>query len=178
MKKALGATWAERARAIRLLALDVDGILTDGTLHYDAEGREAKQFSVRDGLGIKLVQQQGILVALISGRASIPVQQRARELGIQWVILGRDDKLSALTDLCAELQMGLHEAAYMGDDLPDLAAVRAAGIGLTAADAVAPVLACADWVSRAPGGRGAVREACEMLLKARSQWQATLATFY
>jgi len=171
------ATLRQRAQTIRLLALDVDGVLTDGKLHYDAEGREAKVFHVRDGLGIKLLQQQGIAVALISGRQSAAVRARAHELGIAHAILGRDDKRTALEGLCAQLQIALSEAAYMGDDLPDLAAIRAAGLGLTVADAAGPVLRAADWVSRASGGNGAVREACEMLLRARSLWQGVLTDY-
>jgi len=167
----------ERAKAIRLLALDVDGVLTDGMLHYDARGAEQKTFSVRDGLGIKLLQRAGITIAIISGRRSQPVMTRAAELGIEHVIVGRDDKLAALQELCVHLNLRLDEAAYMGDDLPDLAAVHAAGLGLTVADAAEPVYAAADWRSDACGGRGAVREACEMLLQARDQWADTLASY-
>jgi 3-deoxy-D-manno-octulosonate 8-phosphate phosphatase (KDO 8-P phosphatase) len=163
--------------AIRLLALDVDGVLTDGILHYDATGAEQKSFSVRDGLGIKLLQRAGITIAIISGRRSQPVLTRAAELGIAHVIVGRDDKLTALQELCARLNVRLDEAAYMGDDLPDLAAIQAAGLGLTVADAAHPVLAAAHWHSQAAGGRGAVREACEMLLQARGQWTEALAAY-
>lgn len=155
------------ARKLRLLALDVDGILTDGRIYYGNSGEELKAFNIKDGLGIKLLQRGGVEVAIITGRQSEIVARRAGELGIAAVIQGLEDKLSALQSLCKEKQITLECCAFMGDDLPDLAAIRAAGMGLTASDSVASVREAADWVSQSPGGQGAVREACELILEAR-----------
>lgn len=165
------------AGAVRLLALDVDGVLTDGAIVYGNGGEEFKAFNIRDGLGIKLVQRAGIEVALITGRRSALVERRAAELGIGTVVQGREDKRRALGELCASRGIEFAHCAYMGDDLPDLGAVRAAGIGLTVADACGELLAAADWRSTLPGGRGAVREACEALLGARGQLPALLADY-
>lgn len=159
----------ETAKAIRLLALDVDGVLTDGRIYYGNNGEELKAFNIKDGLGIKLAQRAGIEVAIITGRRSAIVERRAAELGITHVIQGREDKLVALEQLCAQENYALHECAYMGDDLPDLPAVKASGLGLTVADAAGAVREAADWCSAASGGCGAVREACEALINARGQ---------
>lgn len=168
---------AELASGLKLLALDVDGVLTDGSIYYGNAGEEIKAFSIKDGLGIKLLQRAGIRVAIITGRESAIVARRAAELGIEHVIQGREDKLVALQSLCSELQLELSQCAYMGDDLPDLAAVRAAGLGLSVEDAAAPVRKAAVWVSSCRGGAGAVREACEMILDARGELSAILAGF-
>lgn len=163
------------ARRIRLLALDVDGVLSDGRLLYGDDGQELKAFHVRDGLGVKLLQRSGITVAIITGRNSPVVARRAAELGIEHLVQGRDDKAAALRDLAAQLAIGLDECAYMGDDLPDLGALRVAGLALTVADAVPEVVAAAHWRSRLPGGAGAVRDACEALLRARGVWSERVA---
>ena len=163
---------AAAAQEIRLLALDVDGVLTDGTIYYGNDGEELKAFNIKDGLGIKLLQRGGIDVAIITGRDSNIVARRAKELGIEDVIQGREDKLTALRSLCSERQLTLSQCAYMGDDLPDLAAILASGLGLTVADAAGSVREAADWVANAPGGAGAVREACHMLLQQRGSLDA------
>ena len=155
------------ASLIKVLALDVDGVLTDGAIYYGNSGEELKAFNIKDGLGIKLLQKAGVEVAIITGRQSDIVQRRATELGIDAVIQGREDKLTALEELAQDLGINLSECAYMGDDLPDLSAITAAGLGMTVADACATVVVAADWQSAFPGGGGAVREACEFLLTAR-----------
>jgi 3-deoxy-D-manno-octulosonate 8-phosphate phosphatase (KDO 8-P phosphatase) len=156
------------AAGTELLVLDVDGVLTDGRLHYDAEGREAKVFHVRDGFGIKAAMACGIQVAVISGRASVPVQRRMQELGITQVVLGRDDKLIALRELCDRLGLdSLSGVAYVGDDLPDLPAIKAVGLGLTVADGHPEVLAAAMAATQRAGGYGAVREICDLLIQQR-----------
>ena len=160
----------ESVARIKLLVLDVDGVLTDGRIIYGNGGEEFKAFNIKDGLGIKLLQRAGIKVAIITGRRSAIVERRAQELGIEQLIQGREDKLVALKELCKQLHIALSECAYMGDDLPDLAAIMAAGIGLTVADAPDAVLNAADWCSVRPGGHGAVREACEALLMASGVW--------
>jgi 3-deoxy-D-manno-octulosonate 8-phosphate phosphatase (KDO 8-P phosphatase) len=156
------------AAHVRLLVLDVDGVMTDGRLHYDADGREQKVFHVRDGYGIKQVLNAGIEVAVISGRQSRAVQTRINELGIQHAFLGQDDKLDALNDVTGQLAMPLNEVVCIGDDSPDLAILAAAGIGIAVADAHPSVLAQADWVTRLPGGLGAVREVCDLLIDAKA----------
>ncbi|WOJ98342.1 HAD-IIIA family hydrolase [Congregibacter brevis] len=168
---------ADIARDIKLLALDVDGVLTDGRITYGNDGEELKSFNIKDGLGIKLIQAAGVEVTIITGRQSNIVDRRAKELGIKTIVQGREDKLSALLEICEARGLAVRECAYMGDDLPDLAAVRAAGIGMTVADASVALLAAADWQSSLPGGNGAVREACETLLHARGQLAAAEAAF-
>lgn len=165
------------AKSLRLLALDVDGVLTDGRITYGNAGEELKSFSIKDGLGIKLIQQAGVEVAIITGRRSDIVERRARELGIGIIVQGREDKLAALKELCAQRALDLQHCAYMGDDLPDLGAIVAVGLGLTVADASRAVAEAADWQSSLPGGRGAVREACDCILEARDQRDALEAQF-
>ncbi len=167
----------QKARAIRLLALDVDGVLTDGCIYYGNQGEELKAFNIKDGLGIKLLQHAGIEVAIITGRKSEIVARRARELGIATVVQGREDKHQALLELCRKRGVSLDECAYMGDDLPDLAAVMACGLGLTVADGSHSVRQAADWQSTRNGGCGAVREACEFILNTRGEWSALEASF-
>jgi 3-deoxy-D-manno-octulosonate 8-phosphate phosphatase (KDO 8-P phosphatase) len=159
----------QTAAQLRLLALDVDGVLTDGRIYYGNQGEELKAFDIKDGLGIKLLQRAGVRVAIITGRRSEIVLRRARELGIEEIIQGREDKAQALEELCRQLDLQLVHCGYMGDDLPDLGAIRRAGLGMTTADASAAVLAAADWCSRRNGGHGAVREACEFILDARGE---------
>lgn len=151
---------------IRLLALDVDGILTDGRVYFGAKSEAIKPFNTQDGLGIKLVQTQGIDVAIITGRNSLMVSLRAEQLGIEHVIQGRDDKLAALVELCEQLEIELSEVAYMGDDLPDLPALLAVGAGFTVPNADPWVQERVRSTNRA-GGAGAVREVCNHLLEAR-----------
>lgn len=167
-----------RARGVRLLALDVDGVLTDGRIYYGNAGEELKAFNIKDGLGVKLLQDAGVKVAIITGRQSEIVARRARELGIEDVVQGREDKLTALRELCKRDGLALEHCAYMGDDLPDLGAITAAGLGLTVADATRAVAAAADWQSTLGGGAGAVREACEFILKARGELSVREAGFY
>ena len=165
----------DKAQSIKLLALDVDGILTDGRIYYGNSGEELKAFNIKDGLGIKLLQSAGVSVAIITGRKSAIVDRRAKELGISEVIQGREDKREALEELCQRYKLTVTECAYMGDDLPDLGAINAAGLGMTVADASAAVRGAAQWCSAHNGGNGAVREACEFILQAKgklSQLQA------
>lgn len=167
----------EKARQVRLLVLDVDGVLSDGGLHYANSGEETKTFCTPDGLGIKMLQGQGIGVAIITGRSSQIVERRARELGIEQLIQGRDDKLTALREMLPELGLTADDVAYMGDDLPDLAAIQACALGMTPADGDEFVANFADWRSQRPGGRGAVREACEFILNAQDKLDVARANF-
>ena len=149
---------------IRLLVMDVDGVMTDGKVTYTSDGRELKSFNIKDGLGIKRAQESGIETAIITGRTSPMVERRARELGINHLIQGREDKLTALHDLLGEMNLSPDQVAYIGDDLPDLAAIEAVRLGACPADAVIAVRSRADWVSTRSGGDGCVRELCELLV--------------
>jgi 3-deoxy-D-manno-octulosonate 8-phosphate phosphatase (KDO 8-P phosphatase) len=159
------ARWA----AIRLLALDVDGVLTDGTVQISADGVEAKRFSILDGMGLIRMHRAGVAVAWISGRPSAATTVRATELKIPHLIQGRTDKLMALQELAA--QLGLEPAAicYMGDDDIDAPAIAWAGIGVAPAGSMAPALKAADYVPARAAGHGAVREVCEQILAARGR---------
>lgn len=157
----------DKAKAVRLLVTDVDGVLTDGSLYFGNSGEEIKAFSILDGLGIKLLRDTGIDTAIITGRVSDLVARRAKELKITTIYQGREDKLTALQELCRDLELPLSAIAYIGDDLPDLAAIRAAGLGITVANAHTFVAQHADWQTTAAGGKGAVREACELIMKAQ-----------
>jgi 3-deoxy-D-manno-octulosonate 8-phosphate phosphatase (KDO 8-P phosphatase) len=162
-------TAAQLAEKVRMLVLDVDGVLTDGRLYYGNAGEELKAFNIKDGLGIKLLQKAGIPVAIITGRSSDLVLRRAGELGIEHLVQGREDKLTALEELCEQCDLSPTDCAYMGDDLPDLSAIAAAGLGMTVADGTGAVRAAADWCSEARGGDGAVREACEFILTSQGR---------
>lgn len=164
----------ERARHIRLLVLDVDGVMTDGQLYFQADGQEIKAFATQDGQGIKLLRQAGLDVALITGRESPMVERRAAGLGIAHVIQGRDDKLEVLEALLPKLDLTFDQIAYCGDDLPDLAPIRHAGLGISVPNAPAYIRAHADWVTERPGGQGAVREICDGLLELQGHWPAVL----
>lgn len=157
----------EKAKPITLLALDVDGVLTDGKLYFGNSGEEMKTFNILDGLGIKLLRDHGITTAIITGRCSDLVARRAAELGIEHIYQGREDKLVALDELRRDLSLEFEQIAYMGDDLPDLSAIRQAGLGITVATGHCFVAQHADWQTEAGGGEGAVREACELILKAQ-----------
>ncbi|HEU4779097.1 MAG TPA: HAD-IIIA family hydrolase [Steroidobacteraceae bacterium] len=152
---------------VRLLVLDVDGVLTDGRLFYGPKGELLKAFHVRDGYGIKRVAAAGITVAILSGRKSAAVARRAKELGIRHVIQGADDKLSALRKLAKTRRLSLEECACVGDDTPDAPILAAAGVGIAVADAHPDALAAADLVTTRPGGHGAVREVCDWLFAVR-----------
>jgi len=160
---------AARAREIRLVVLDVDGVLTDGRLYYDSQGRESKAFHVRDGYGIKQLIAAGIEVAVISGRASAAAEKRLDELGIRHRIMGRDDKDRALDELAGSLGVDPKAIACVGDDLPDMAMMGRAGLAIAVADAHEEVVSRADWCTRIPGGHGAVREICDRIIAARSE---------
>ena len=165
------------ARKIRLLVLDVDGVLSDGLIHIDGRGVETKTFHTRDGAGIAIWRMLGHEVAIITGRSSMTVQHRADELGIRHVFQGVRDKMKALGTLLGELGLAASEAAAMGDDLPDLPMLRLAGYPIAVADAAREVREMAAFVTLRPGGRGAVREAIEHLLKAQERWAEALALF-
>lgn len=168
---------AALARQIKLLALDVDGVLTDGKLYFGNSGEELKAFSTLDGLGIKLLQDSGVTVALITARNSALVQLRAQNLGIQHVCQGSHNKLQSLTELLKTLGLALEQTAYVGDDLPDLACLRQARLGIAVANAHDALKQQATWVTTLAGGAGAVREVCDLILQAQGNYAAALAPF-
>jgi 3-deoxy-D-manno-octulosonate 8-phosphate phosphatase (KDO 8-P phosphatase) len=157
----------EHASRIQLLVLDVDGVMTDGRLYFDADGREAKVFHVRDGYGIKQVMRLGIEVAVISGRKSKAVEVRMAELGIKHVRLGQENKLDALLAITELLDVPMKNVACLGDDLPDLPLLETAGLGIAVADGHQNLRASADWCTQLDGGQGCVREVCDFLIEAR-----------
>ncbi len=153
---------------IRLFAMDVDGVLTDGTVFISSDGTETKRFSIIDGLGLKLLRASGLELAWITGRQSAATSVRATELKIPYVIQGRPDKLTALSELSASLGLKLRDCAYMGDDVIDTPAIAAAGIGICVPPGLPSALAAAAYVTRRLPGHGAVREVCDLLLAARA----------
>jgi 3-deoxy-D-manno-octulosonate 8-phosphate phosphatase (KDO 8-P phosphatase) len=161
------ATFLPALRRVRLLVLDVDGVLTDGRLHYGARGESLKVFNVKDGHGIKQVAAAGITVAIISGRKSAIVTRRARELGIRHVAQGVSDKLAALLKLSKSQAVPIEHCACVGDDTPDAPMLHAAGLAIAVADAHPDARAVADLLTTRPGGQGAVREVCDWLIDAR-----------
>lgn len=165
------------AQQIRLLVLDVDGVMTDGRIIYGQNGDELKAFHSQDGFGIKLVQFYNIEVAIITGRRSASVDRRANELGIQHLVQGREDKLVALRELLTTIGVELREVAYMGDDLSDLSAMLAVGLCCAPADAHPEITAIAHYTAQRGGGFGAVRELCDQLLLARNQYQQAISRY-
>ena len=165
-----------RLRSIRLVSTDVDGVLTDGSLVY-GEGPHTKDFNVRDGAGIKWLQQAGIPVVMISGLESPATRRRAADLGIEDCLMGRLDKLPALESVCAKHGVRFDQVAHVGDDLNDLPLLHRVGLACCPSDAVPEVQAACQLCLTLPGGRGAFREAAERILKAQGLWVALLARF-
>ncbi len=157
-------------RPIELILSDVDGVLTDGGIWYDNQGVELKAFHIRDGLGIKLWQRAGFRFGLLTARTSHIVKLRALELGIDMVRQGFENKLPAAMEILRELHLAPEQACYIGDDLTDLPVIRHVGLGIAVADAVAEVRSAAAYITRSAGGRGAVREAIELVLKGKNRW--------
>ena len=167
----------DRLRRVKLLAIDVDGVLTDGRLYFQADGIEIKAFHTQDGHGLKLLKRVGIHVALITGRDSPMVSQRAAALGITHVYQGCEDKLTTLRALCQRLDITLEQVAYCGEDLPDLAPIKRSGVGITVPNAPDYMHPHADWITERLGGHGAVREICDTLLTSQGHWDAVLDTY-
>ncbi|MGD9584187.1 MAG: KdsC family phosphatase [Lysobacterales bacterium] len=156
-----------RARRVRLACFDVDGVLTDGRLWMNDQGVELKGFHAHDGLGLKRLRERGIEVALISARRSECVSLRAQELGIHLLFQGQTDKLACFEQLLLGLQLHADQAAYTGDDLPDLPVLQCAGLAIAVANAVGAVKTAAHWITEREGGNAAVREICELILAAQ-----------
>jgi len=170
----MDATLKERASKIRMLVLDVDGVLTDGKLYFDHAGNELKAFNTRDGLGMKALQRCGIEVAVITGRKSRAVAHRMSQLGIKHVYQGREDKLNAFLHLLDITGLDEHEICYAGDDWIDLPVLMRAGLAISVADAEERVKEHAHWITQRNGGDGAVREMCNLILAAQGKDQTIL----
>jgi 3-deoxy-D-manno-octulosonate 8-phosphate phosphatase (KDO 8-P phosphatase) len=165
----------QRASRVRLLILDVDGVLTDGSLYFGPRDELFKVFHVRDGHGIKMAQRSGVEVAFLSGRRSDPAFLRAKELGVNRYYEGLRDKVAVLEELCRALDLTPEEVAAVGDELVDLPLYHRVGLAVAVADAVPEVKAAAHWVTVNPGGQGAVREVTDLILKAKDAWEELLA---
>jgi 3-deoxy-D-manno-octulosonate 8-phosphate phosphatase (KDO 8-P phosphatase) len=159
----------QRARAIRLAIFDIDGVMTDGTIFMGAQGEAFKAFNILDGAGVKMLQEAGIATAIITGRSSEIVARRAEELAIAHVEQGAQDKLAAFEKLAARLGVEPRACSFMGDDLIDLPVMRRCGFAVSVPNGAEAVKSAAHYVTRAGGGRGAVREFCELVLRARGQ---------
>jgi 3-deoxy-D-manno-octulosonate 8-phosphate phosphatase (KDO 8-P phosphatase) len=169
-------TLLQRCAGVRLVVFDVDGVMTDGRLYRDDGGQEIKAFHSRDGLGLKALMRNGFTVAMLTARRSRLVQARAAELGIELLLQGREDKAGAFDELLSRTGVDATQTAYMGDDLVDWPAMRRASVKFCPGDADAWIIARADYATAAGGGRGAVREAAELLLSAHGlldQWRAS-----
>jgi 3-deoxy-D-manno-octulosonate 8-phosphate phosphatase (KDO 8-P phosphatase) len=166
-----------RAKHIRLIAFDVDGIMTDGGLYLSDSGEEFKRFNSLDGHGLKMLRASGVEPAIITGRTSRCVELRAQNLGITHLYQGVEDKLAAMHDLLGKLGLDLEVAAYMGDDVVDLPVMRRASLAITVPEAPQVVRSHAHYVTRRQGGHGAVREVCELLMSAQDTLDAQLATY-
>lgn len=163
MPKILSGDHLLKFSQVKLLALDVDGVLTDGGLYYTETGEELKKFNVKDGLGLKRLMEKGIEVAILSSASSKATLHRAERLGIRYVFIGIEDKLTQLKVLCQELEIELSQVAFMGDDLVDLPVMQAVGCPITVADAMPQNQDVAIYITQRRGGEGAVREVCEIV---------------
>lgn len=168
----------DRCQRIELILSDVDGVLTDGGVLFDNHGVESKQFHIRDGMGIKLWQQAGFHFGILTARKSHIVEVRAAELGVETVLQGFEDKITAAKQLFAQLGLAPEQVCHIGDDLTDLALVQYVGLGVAVADAASEMRTSADHVTRLPGGRGAVRELIELLLRNKGRWDDLISDYF
>jgi 3-deoxy-D-manno-octulosonate 8-phosphate phosphatase (KDO 8-P phosphatase) len=171
------STIIDKARRVRLMGFDIDGIMTDGRLYFSPAGDEMKTFFSRDGLGIKMLARSGVRIAIITGRDSPIVTRRAENLGIDLVFQGIENKHSAMARLLADQGLEFAEAGYMGDDVVDLAVMKACGFSATVPDGHPLVRQQAGYLTRSAAGGGAVREVCELILQAQGNWEKALAAY-
>jgi 3-deoxy-D-manno-octulosonate 8-phosphate phosphatase (KDO 8-P phosphatase) len=167
----------DRARGVRLMIFDVDGVLTDGSLIYGAAGEELKVFSAHDGHGLKMLAAGGVACALLSGRRSAAVTQRAAELGIEQVLQGIEHKLPAFEELLKKRNLKTHDAGYMGDELVDLPVLTRCGFACAPREAPEAVRTRVHYVAAAPAGRGAAREVCELVLRAQGRLEQAVQSY-
>jgi len=168
----------ERLRRVTCVALDVDGVLTDGRIYVADDGKRIRAFDVKDGSGIIYLQRAGLRVALLSGESHEAVRHRAERLGIRTVLLGYKNKTEGLEKLLSAEKVTADNVCYVGDDLPDVPVMRAVGLAVAVADAHPLVRECSHWVTRCPGGRGAVREVAERLLKTQDKWTEVVSRYF
>ncbi|CAG1021339.1 3-deoxy-D-manno-octulosonate 8-phosphate phosphatase (KDO 8-P phosphatase) [Patescibacteria group bacterium] len=164
----------EKAKKLKLLILDVDGVLTDGRLFFDNDGNEYKSFHARDGHGIKLLQKTGVAVAVISGRKSETVERRMKQLGIELIYQGYENKISAFEEILEKIAITPEQAAHVGDDLLDLPLMKRVGLAIAVRDANFAVKQYADWCTTLTGGCGAVREVCDLIMQAQGSFDSIL----
>jgi len=167
----------QKAKQLKLLILDVDGVLTDGRLFFDGNGEEYKCFHARDGHGIKLLRETGVEVAVISGRKSKSVALRMKSLGVEYVYQGHENKVSAFNEIIESMGIRPDQAAHMGDDLLDLPLMVRAGLSIAVNDANDSVKEYADWCTKTAGGLGAVREVCDFIMQAQGTFDAVLKSY-
>ncbi|HIF53910.1 MAG: 3-deoxy-manno-octulosonate-8-phosphatase KdsC [Methylococcales bacterium] len=170
-------TIIEKAKKLKLLILDVDGVLTDGRLFFDSQGTEYKCFHARDGHGIKLLKQSGVAIAVISGRKSNSVAIRMKNLGVDYVYQGHEDKVAAFNEIIQALSIKPEQAAHVGDDLIDLPIMTRVGLSIAVNDANFAVKEYADWCTETPGGLGAVREVCDFIMQAQGTFEDVLQSY-
>ncbi|MBI5047777.1 MAG: HAD-IIIA family hydrolase [Deltaproteobacteria bacterium] len=178
MTKKLSPTLIKKIVAIKLLCLDVDGVMTDGRIIYDDAGRETKMFDVKDGHGIKLLMRAGIDVAIITARESNVVLHRAKNLGVEMVYQKAMDKVIAFEDILKKRRLSSQETAYIGDELVDIPLLRRVGFAVAVKDAVKDVKKYVNYITIRSGGCGAVREVCELILKAQGKWAEVTARYF
>ncbi|MEW5893152.1 MAG: HAD family hydrolase [Pseudomonadota bacterium] len=167
----------QRARQVKMLIFDVDGVLTDGSLFYGDDGQEYKSFHSRDGHGIKMLRASGVEAGIITGRTSSVVLHRAKNLGITHIFQGADDKLAVYERLLAQTGLSPEETGYMGDDVVDLPVLRRCGLAISVPEAHELVIGQVHYITRAHAGRGAAREVCELIMRAQGTWEAQVAHY-
>jgi 3-deoxy-D-manno-octulosonate 8-phosphate phosphatase (KDO 8-P phosphatase) len=177
MRDMLSEELCDKMRRIRILILDVDGVLTDGGIFIDDEGRETKRFDVRDGHGLKMLMRCDVEIILLTGRTSKAVEHRALDLGIKEVYQGVWNKLEVFEDISRKKNVGWEEIAFVGDDVVDVPVLKRAGFSASVADAAEDVKRVVDYIAEQPGGKGAVREICEIILKAKGKWPEVTARY-
>lgn len=177
MRDMLSEELRDKMRRIRIMILDVDGVLTDGGIFIDDEGRETKRFDVRDGHGLKMLMRCDVEIILLTGRTSKAVEHRALDLGIKEVYQGVWNKLKVFEDISRKKNSCREEIAFVGDDVVDVPVLKRAGFSASVADAAEDVKRVVDYIAELPGGKGAVREICEMILKAKGKWTEVTARY-
>lgn len=177
MIDALPTSLREKFQRIKLLILDVDGVLTNGVMLFTPQGEELKGFHAQDGMGLRLLQDSGVEIGIITRRTSKALAERLNQLQIRHVYQGQLDKSKALNDILKQLSLNLEDLAYVGDDIPDLVVMRQVGLAIAVANATPPAIRIAHYQTQKRGGEGAVREVCEMIMEAQGTWQKTLEAY-
>lgn len=177
MKRTIGETLRKKIESVTVLIMDVDGVMTDGTIIIDDLGNETKHFNARDGQGMKLLMRAGIEIFFLTGRTSQVVEHRARELGVRNVYQGSKNKGERLDSIFNEKGLSADMVAYMGDDIVDIPVFRKVGFSVAVADACEEAIQIADYVTEKKGGDGAVREVCEMILKVQKRWADVVSRY-